>query len=419
VDESSGSYAWASAEASEGFRAFFWTKTRTETEKEAAVIKRYLLTPGPTPVPPEVALKMAEPIIHHRTPEFSTIFAEVRAGLKKLFQTAEDVLVLAASGTGAMEAAVVNLLSAGDRVIVVNGGKFGERWTKICQSYGVGVEEIKVEWGQAVSIEAVRAALDRFPEVKAVLVQASETSTTAVHPVEQIARLTRDRDALLIVDGITAVGVYDVPMDRWGIDVLVTGSQKALMLPPGLAFLALSERAWQRAERPHLPAFYFDLQRERKNQAENTTAYTPAVSLVFGLHAVLAMLEQEGYENVFLRHASLAAATRAAGQALGLELLAPQAPSPAATGLYLPPGIEGGKLTKYLRDKVGVSFAGGQDHLKGKIVRIAHIGYFGEFDIVTAIAALEMALSKFGARIDLGTGVAAAERVLVERFPEA
>jgi aspartate aminotransferase-like enzyme len=381
------------------------------------VIKRYLLTPGPTPVPPEVALRMAEPIIHHRTPEFSKVFSEVRTGLRALFQTREDVLVLASSGTGAMEAAVVNLLSAGDRVIVVNGGKFGERWSKICQSYGVAVEEVKVEWGEAVATETIRMALERVPDAKALLVQASETSTTAVHPVEELAKLTRERDTLLIVDGITAVGVYDLPMDRCGIDVLVTGSQKALMLPPGLAFLALSDRAWKRAAKPHLPAFYFDLQRERKNQAENTTAYTPAVSLVFGLHAVLGMLEQEGYENVFSRHSRLAAATRAAGEALGLRLLAPRAPSPAATGLFLPAGIEGGKLTKYLRDKVGVSFAGGQDHLKGKVVRVAHIGYFGDFDIITAIAALEMALTKFGARIDLGSGVAAAQRVLVERLP--
>jgi len=368
-------------------------------------------------VPAEVALKMTEPIIHHRTPEFSKIFAEVRTGLQNLFQTAGDVLVLASSGTGAMEASVVNLLSAGDRVIVVNGGKFGERWTKICQSYGVVVEEIKVEWGEAVAVERVRAALDQFPDAKALLVQASETSTTAVHPVGEIAALTRTRETLLVVDGITAVGVYDVPMDRFGIDVLVTGSQKALMLPPGLAFVALSERAWKQADRPHLPAFYFDLKRERKSQAENTTAYTPAVSLVFGLRAVLSILEQEGYENVFRRHGRLAAATRAAGAALGLKPLAPRAPSPAATGLFMPPGIDSGRLTKYLRDKVGVSFAGGQDHLKGKIVRIAHIGYFGDFDIVTAIAALEMALSKFGARVEFGSGVAAAERVLVESLP--
>jgi len=381
------------------------------------VIKRYLLTPGPTPVPPEVALRMAEPIIHHRTPEFSKVFSEVRAGLKKLFQTAQDVLVLAASGTGAMEAAVLNLLSAGDRVIVVNGGKFGERWTKICQTYGVTVEEIQVEWGESVSVDAVHAALERAPDAKAVLVQASETSTTAVHPVEEIAKLTRRRDSLLIVDGITAVGVFDVPMDRWGIDVLVSASQKALMLPPGLAFLALSERAWRRVDRPHLPGFYFDLKRERKSQTDNTTAYTPAVSLVFGLHSVLGILEQEGYPNVFARHARLAAATRAAAEALGLTLLAPRAPSPAATGFYLPPDIDGGKFTKYLRDKVGVSLAGGQDHLKGKILRVAHIGYFGDFDIITAVAAIEMGLGRFGKRIDLGAGVAAAERVLAEGLP--
>jgi aspartate aminotransferase-like enzyme len=381
------------------------------------VIKRYLLTPGPTPVPPEVALRMAEPIIHHRTPEFSRFFSEVRAGLKTLFQTEQDVLVLASSGTGAMEAAVVNLLSAGERVIVVNGGKFGERWTKICQAYGVTVEEVKVAWGEAVSVDQVRSALERAPDARALLVQASETSTTAVHPVEEIAKLTRTRDVLLVVDGITAVGVFDVSMDRWGIDVLVTGSQKALMLPPGLAFLALSERAWRRLDRPHLPAFYFDLKRERKSQADNTTAYTPAVSLVLGLHTVLGLLEREGYVHVFERHARLAAATRAAAQALGLSLLAPRAPSPAATGFYLPPGIDGGKLTRYLRDQVGVSLAGGQDHLKGKILRVAHIGYFCEFDVITAIAAVEMALARFGARVDLGSGIAAAERVLAEGLP--
>jgi aspartate aminotransferase-like enzyme len=368
-------------------------------------------------VPPEVALRMAEPIIHHRTPEFSKVFSEVRTGLKKLFQTKEDVLTLAASGSGAMEAAVVNLLSAGERVIVVNGGKFGERWIKICQTYGVEVVELKVEWGDAVKLEAVRDALDEHPDAKAVLVQASETSTTACHPVEEIAKLTRSREALLVVDGITAVGVYDLPMDRWGIDVLVTGSQKALMLPPGLAFIALSERAWKRTEKDHLPAFYFDLKRERKNQNDNTTAWTPAVSLVIGLHAVLGLLEAEGLENVFARHARLAAATRAGVSALGLKLLAPSAPSPAATGLFTPPGIDSGKLSKYLRDKAGVSFAGGQDHLKGKILRIAHIGYFGDFDIVTALAAVEMGLAKFGARVDFGSGVAAAERVLVEGLP--
>lgn len=381
------------------------------------MIKRYLLAPGPTPVPEEVALRMAAPMIHHRTPEFSKIFSEVRQGLKRLFQTEEDVLVLASSGTGAMEAAVVNLLSAGDRVLVVNGGKFGERWAKICQTYGVHVEELRVEWGQAVRPEAVARALEKFPDARALFVQASETSTTAVHPIEEIARITRARDTLLVVDGITAVGVYDLPMDRWGVDVLVTGSQKALMLPPGLAFIALSRRAWKRTEAAHLPGFYFDLQRERKNQAENTTAYTPAVSLVLGLHTVLAMLEREGLTQVFARHARLAEATRAAVRALGLRLLAPDAPSPAATGFFLPEGIDGGKILRYLRDRMGITFAGGQDQLKGKVLRIAHIGFFGTFDIVTAIAALEMALQKFGARIELGAGVAAAEPLLVPGLP--
>ncbi len=381
------------------------------------MIKRYLLAPGPTPVPVEVALRMAAPMIHHRTPEFSRIFSEVRQGLKRLFQTEEDVLTLASSGTGAMEAAVVNLLTAGDRVLVVNGGKFGERWAKICQTYGVCVEELRVEWGQAVRPEAVAAALDRFPDARALFVQASETSTTAIHPIEEIAQLTRVRETLLVVDGITAVGVYDLPMDRWGIDVLVAGSQKALMLPPGLAFLALSRRAWKRAESAHLPGFYFDLQRERKNQADNTTAYTPAVSLVLGLHSVLEILDREGLANVFARHARLATATRAAVSALGLRLLAPAAPSSAATGFFLPEGIDGGKVLRYLRDRMGITFAGGQDQLKGKILRIAHIGYFGSFDIITAIAALEMALKKFGARIELGAGVAAAEPVLFEGLP--
>jgi len=380
-------------------------------------MKRYLLAPGPTPVPPEVALRMAEPMIHHRTPQFSKIFSETREGLRRLFQTSQDVLMLASSGTGAMEAAVANVCAPGDSVIVVNGGKFGERWSRICETYGITVKEVAVEWGRAVRPEAVKAALDETPAARAVFVQASETSTTAVHPIEPIAALTRSRDTLLIVDGITAVGVYDLPMDRFGIDVLVAGSQKALMLPPGLALIALSERAWKRAEARRLPAFYFDLARERKNHQDNTTAYTPAVSLIFGLHEVLRQLEAEGLPAVFARHELLAEATRAAVKELGLRLLAPEAPSPAATGLYLPDGIDGGKIAKYLRDRMGVTFAGGQEHLKGKCLRIAHVGYFGPFDIVTAIAALEMALVRFGARLSLGTGVAAAERVLVEGFP--
>src|SRR5216117_1609714 len=314
---------------------------------------------------------MALPVIHHRTPQFGAVLAEVQEGLRELFGTAQDVLVLAASGTGAMEGSVTNLLSPGDEVVVVNGGKFGERWTRICQAYGLRVHELVVEWGRAVRPEAVAAALDAHRMARALFVQASETSTCVLHPVPALAELTRRRDVLLVVDGITAVGVVDLPMDRLGIDVLVTGSQKALMLPPGLAFAALSERAWAATEHATLPRFYFDFRRERKGVAERSTAWTPAISLVQGLRVALAMLRAEGLPNVHARHERLARATRAAATALGLRLLAPDSPSPAATAVMVPDGVDGSGLVRYLRDRMGVTFAGGQDRLKGKIVRLA------------------------------------------------
>lgn len=381
------------------------------------MIKQLLLAPGPTPVPARVRLAMAQPMFHHRTPQFSALFGEVRTQLQELFQTEQDVLMLAASGTGAMEAAVNNCFAPGDEVIFVNGGKFGERWGKLATTFGVKPVEIRVEWGRAVRPEQVEQALAEHPNARGVLVQASETSTCAVHPIEQLAAVTRKRDVLLVVDGITAVGVYPIPMDQWGVDVLVTGSQKALMLPPGLALIALSARAWQRVEQVKQPRFYFDLTRERTNQAKNTTAYTPAITLVIGLREALAMMQEEGYPNVYARHARLAAATRAAGTALGLKLVAPDSPSPAVTGLYTPEGIDGGKLFSYLRDKMQVVFAGGQDQLKGKIVRIAHLGYIGAFDTVTAVAALEMALKHFGHPVELGRGVGAAQAELMSALP--
>jgi aspartate aminotransferase-like enzyme len=381
------------------------------------VIKSHLLAPGPTPVPPEVQAAIALPIVHHRTPQFAAVLAEVQQGLRELFGTAEDVLVLASSGTGAMEGAVTNLLSPGDEAIVVNGGKFGERWTKICQAYGVTVREIRVTWGEAVRPEMVGVALDSYPNAKALYMQASETSTCVLHPVAEIARLTRARDTLLVVDGITAVGVVDLPMDRLGVDVLVTGSQKALMLPPGLAFVALSKRAWQATERAKLPRFYFDFKRERKGVAEKSTAWTPAISLVQGLRVALEMMRSEGWANVHARHDRLARATRAGAVALGLRLLAPDAPSPAATAVLLPDGIDGSALFRYLRDRMRVTFAGGQDQLKGKIVRLSHLGYVGAFDVVTGLAALELALHRFGVPVTLGRGVGAAEAVLAEGLP--
>jgi aspartate aminotransferase-like enzyme len=380
------------------------------------MIKKYLLAPGPTPVPESVLLAMAQPIFHHRTPQFEALFADTSKSLQALFKTGQDVLMLASSGTGAMEAAVTNTTSPGDRVLVVNGGKFGERWGKIAASYGLVVTELKVEWGTAVDPAAIARALKEHPETRLVLMQGSETSTTVLHPVAEVAKITRELDTLLVVDGITAVGVLDLPMDALGIDVLLTGSQKALMLPPGLAFIALSERAWKAAAAAKSPRFYFDLKRERDNQQKHTTAWTPAISLIFGLHEALRLMFEEGLDNVYARHDRMARATRAGAAALGLRLVAPTAPSPATTGIYLPEGVPG-KLVGYLRDKVGITFAGGQDQLKGKICRVAHLGYIGTFDIITAMAALEMGIAAFGKELPFGAGVGAAQKILMDGMP--
>ena len=312
-----------------------------------------------------------------------------------------------------MEASVANLFSPGDRVLVVNGGKFGERWLNISNAYGLDPIELKVEWGQAVKVADVERQLKQHSDIQGVMIQASETSTTVFHPVKEIAKLTKN-GPLFLVDGVTAVGVVPLQMDEWGFDVLVTGSQKALMLPPGLGFIALSERAWEKTKRAKLPRFYFDLNLERKNQQKGSGAFTPAVSLIFGARASMNMLEREGLANVYARHARLSRATRAAATALGLRLLAPTDPSPAATGVYLPDGIDADQVLDYLRDKMNITLAEGQDQLKGKAIRIAHVGYMGSFDVITAIAALEMALRKFGAEIPFGRGVAAAQEILME-----
>jgi aspartate aminotransferase-like enzyme len=377
------------------------------------MLKKYLLAPGPTPVPAEVLLAMAQPVIHHRTPQFSAVFRSAADGARELFETSQPVMMLAATGTGGMESAVTNTLSPGDRVIVVNGGKFGERWMEIGETYGLQVTAIDVEWGKAVDPQQVEAALKQHPDTKAVLVQASETSTTVLHPIPALAELTRDRDCLLIVDGITSVGVVGMPMDTTGIDVLITGSQKAIMLPPGLALVALSEKAWRFNKTAKLPRYYFDLARERKNLEQDTSAYTPAISMIIGLNAVFELVRANGgWDAVYRRHAILAEATRVGLTAMGLCLLAPTAPSPAATGVWLPGGVDGGKLGKHLRDVMGVTVAGGQGHLKGKILRVAHIGYADTFDVVIGMSAIEMALREFGFDAKFGSGVAAAQEVL-------
>jgi aspartate aminotransferase-like enzyme len=379
--------------------------------------KTYLLAPGPTPVPETVNLEMAAPMVHHRTPQFSKIFGEAAEDAKYLFQTKQDVIILASTGTGGMESCITNLFSPGDKVLVINGGKFGERWGKISESYGLEPVWINVEWGRAVDPKEVKAALDKDKDIRAILVQASETSTAVAHPIEALSKLTRDRDdLLLVVDGITGVGVFPLPMDEWGIDAIVTGSQKALELPPGLALVALSEKAWKFADQSKCPHFYFDLKKERKNLANQTSAYTPAVSLVIGLRSVLKSIKEEGLENVHKRHNRLARATRAATQALGLKMVAPDAPADSLTGVFLPDGIDGGKFVKSLRDDFGVTLAGGQDQWKGKIIRIAHLGYVDTFDTIVAISAIEMALKKFGHAVELGKGVAAAQEILLEAY---
>ena len=379
------------------------------------MLKSYLLSPGPTPVPERVLLAMAQPIIHHRTPQFSAVFADTAERLKKVFHTKQDVLILASSGTGAMEAAVTNSFSVGEKVLVVNGGKFGERWGKIAEAYGLKVVWLNIEWGKAVTAEAVKAELDKDKEIKGVLMQATESSTTVKYPVKEIAEVTKTRDILLVVDGITGVGVFDIPMDDWGVDILISGSQKAFMLPPGLAFIALSDRAWKKVDGAKNNKFYFDLKKERKNLADKTTAYTPAVSLINGLQEVLNMFDEIGLDNWYKRTALLAKAAQAGTAALGLKMVT-DSPSEAMTGVFLPEGVDGNKLVKVLRDKVGITFAGGQDQWKGKIIRIAQLGYIGEFDIVIALSSIEMGLSRFGAKVEMGKGVAAVQEVLKNSF---
>jgi aspartate aminotransferase-like enzyme len=377
------------------------------------MIKKQLFSPGPTPVPERVLLAMAGPVMHHRDPGYEVLFQEVREGLQYVFQTKQEVLILASSGTGAMEAAVCNTLSRGDEALVVRGGKFGERWGEICEAYGVIVTPIDVTWGQAVDPALIKKALDAKPAIKAVLVQASETSTGVMHPIKEIADIVKGRaGTILIVDAISALGVSDLPMDQWGIDVLVSGSQKALMLPPGLAFIALSAKAWGFAEKSNLPKFYFNLKEEMAVAQKNQSQFTPAISLVVGLREALKMLKEEGLENVFKRHERLARATREAVKALGLELLAPTAPSNALTAIKAPEGVDGKKLKKNFEDQFGLIIAGGQSQLKGKIIRIAHIGYFQPLDIIQAIGTLELVLKGLGYPVKLGAGLKVAEEIL-------
>jgi len=375
------------------------------------MLKQYLMTPGPTMAPERVLLAMARPIVHHRTPAFEKILEEVRAGLKQLFATSQEVLIFASTGTGAMEASVTNLLSPGDRAISIRGGKFGERWAEICKAYGIETINIDVEWGQAVDPGVVDSVLSKEKNVKAVLTQATETSTGAAHPIKELIEVAHKHNAAIVVDGITGVGVFPLPMDEWGIDALVTGSQKALMLPPGLGFLCFSDRAWKMAETSKCPKYYFNCRKELGKIKENTGAYTSPVSLIIGLQESLRMMIEETFPKVYARHDLLARATRAAVKALGLELYTPKSPSNAVTAVKSG-AMPGGKIVSTMRDVRGVAIAGGQDQAKGKIFRISHMGYVDSWNIIMTIAALEQTIKEMGHTFELGAGMKAALQVI-------
>ena len=379
------------------------------------MLKRYLLAPGPTPVPSEILLSMAAPIIHHRSPDFLPVLDSAKKGLQWLYQTKNDVLILTSTGTGGMVGAVNNFFNQGDEVLVVNGGKFGERWTKICQAYGLKVEEIVVEWGYAVKPEEVEERLKKNKNFKGVFVQATETSTGVYHDIQALSSIVRKyEDTLLVVDAISALVAHDLRTDEWGIDIMVGGSQKGVMLPPGIAFVSVSEKAWKKAETSKMPKFYFNFKKERENLAKNQTNFTSPVTLIIGLNAALQMLQTEGLENVFKRHERLANATRKAVQAIGLELYPKESPANSVTAIMTPPHIDGQAVYKDLRVKYGITAAGGQDKAKGKVFRIAHLGYSDRFDIITAIAGIEMVLKAMGYPVQLGMGVAVAQSLLMD-----
>lgn len=377
--------------------------------------KYYLLSPGPTPVPEAVLSAAAEPIIHHRTPEFSGIFMAVTEGLKYVFETKEDIFILTSSGTGAMEAAVVNVLCPGDKVIVINGGKFGERWGQICRVYGAGVREVVLEWGEPFTKEQLANELKANPGTKAVFATLSETSSGTVYDIQGYGEVVAQSEAILVVDGISGLGATPCPMDKWKVDIMVAGSQKSFMIPPGLAYISFSQKAWNMVGKSTLPKFYFDAKKSKKNLEKKTTPYTPAISLVIQQKKSLDIIRSLGLEKLFEHHRILGDATRAGIKALGLELLS-KSPGNILTAVKVPAGTDGEKLVKTMQGKYMAYIAGGQEPYKGKIFRIAHLGYMGGFDIITALAALEMTLSDLGFDFKKGSAVGAAEAILKENW---
>ena len=372
--------------------------------------KRFLFTPGPTPIPPESLLSMANPIDYHRSAEAAAQIKDVSEKLKHVFQTRNDVLILTSSGTGAMESVVANILSRSDRVIVIRSGKFGERWGEICSAYGVESFPVDVEWGGSVEPQMVADLLDKHPDIKAVFSTLCETSTGALHDIKSLGEITGNRPALLVVDAVSALGADDLQMDSWGVDVVVSCSHKGLMTPPGLAFAALNQAAWEASENASLPRYYFDLRKARQASRDGSAPYTPAITFIAALQHALNRICADGIQNAIARHARLAKAVRSAVKSIGLHLFATN-PANTLTSIRLPDQVDGVRFVKMMRDKHGITFAGGQGRLRGKIIRIAHLGWMGENDIVVAIAALERGLAEIGQEVSLGAGVAAAQEV--------
>jgi aspartate aminotransferase-like enzyme len=375
--------------------------------------KHYLLTPGPTPIPPEVALKEAQPILHHRTGEFAAIFSDVAESLKYVFQTKNDVFIMASSGTGAMESAIVNLLSPGDEALVSSCGNFGERWTKIMEAYGIKPQVIAAEWGKVVDPAAIEQALKANPKIKAVFTTFTETSTGVVNDIAAIGAIVAKTPAVLVVDAISGLVAQEFRTDDWHVDVTVCGSQKGFMLAPGLAFASVSAKAWTLVEAAKLPRFYWDWRKMKKSLGTKETPFTPPVTLIVALQEAIKMIKADGLEKLWKESSLLARAARAGMKALGLELFG-ERPCEVETSAKVPAGVDGGKIVKMLREEYGVSIAGGQGALKGKIIRFAHMGYIGKADLLVGFACLEMVLTKLGYKVEKGAAVAAAESELLK-----
>jgi serine---pyruvate transaminase len=380
--------------------------------------KRYLFTPGPTPVPPQVLAALAEPVLHHRAPDFKDVYRRVLGRLQEVHRTQADVLLFTCSGTGAFESAIVNLCSPGERVLAVSAGSFGERWASLARTYGCEVEQLEYAWGETPTADDLRRKLAETEPVSLVFLVHSETSTGVVADIQALAAVAKEAGALVVVDGVSSLGAVPLEMDEWNLDVVVSGSQKALMTPPGLATAAVSEAAWEQVARSTLPSFYFDWDRTRQAQHKLDSAFTPAVSLIVALDVALGLLLEQGLDAAFERHTRLGRACRAGVKAMGLELFSPDEDrSAVVTAARMPEGMDSGDLTLALRERHGVTIAGGQGELKSAIFRIGHIGWYDEFDIATALSAVELVLGELGAPIERGVAASRALEVYAEGTP--